>query len=144
MLQAINYAASIVRIHASGDFFSREYFEKWINIARAKPWVTFYAYTRTYFLDLSELPDNLIMYYSTDKTTTRESSTATRFARIVDGDKKAIPHMAQYKDGIICNSDECASCGYCFRETGNVYFLQKYKKYVDTNSPDYITLEVVA
>ncbi len=35
-----------VRIHDSGDFFSDEYLEAWIYIARVIPDVTFYAYTK--------------------------------------------------------------------------------------------------
>lgn len=35
-----------VRIHDSGDFFSDEYLEMWLDIARIFPDVTFYAYTK--------------------------------------------------------------------------------------------------
>ena len=35
-----------VRIHDSGDFFSDEYLEAWIYIARVIPDITFYAYTK--------------------------------------------------------------------------------------------------
>lgn len=35
-----------VRIHDSGDFFSDEYTEAWLDIARQIPDVTFYAYTK--------------------------------------------------------------------------------------------------
>jgi hypothetical protein len=35
-----------VRIHDSGDFFSDDYLEAWIDIARNIPSVTFYAYTK--------------------------------------------------------------------------------------------------
>lgn len=40
--------ADIVRIHASGDFYSREYVEKWVEIVRKLPLVTFYGYTRSW------------------------------------------------------------------------------------------------
>lgn len=35
-----------VRIHSCGDFYSREYLNKWIKIARLCPNVTLYAYTK--------------------------------------------------------------------------------------------------
>lgn len=35
-----------VRIHDAGDFFSDEYLQAWMNIARATPDVLFYAYTK--------------------------------------------------------------------------------------------------
>ena len=47
-----------VRVHDSGDFYSQEYFNKWCEIARALPRLTFYAYTKSLHLDLSGAPDN--------------------------------------------------------------------------------------
>jgi hypothetical protein len=38
----------IVRIHASGDFYSPGYVRKWIRIIKSRPDVTFYAYTRSW------------------------------------------------------------------------------------------------
>lgn len=35
-----------IRVHDSGDFFSEEYLRAWLEIARAVPDVTFYAYTK--------------------------------------------------------------------------------------------------
>jgi len=51
-------AANTVRIHDSGDFYSQEYFNKWCDIARALPYLTFYAYTKSLTLDLSGAPEN--------------------------------------------------------------------------------------
>ena len=34
------------RVHASGEFYSQEYIDKWVTIAKAFPDVTFYAYTK--------------------------------------------------------------------------------------------------
>lgn len=36
------------RIHVSGDFFSTKYIQKWKEIAKARPDVTFYTYTRSW------------------------------------------------------------------------------------------------
>jgi hypothetical protein len=36
------------RIHVSGDFFHIDYIKKWIEICKARPDVTFYAYTRSW------------------------------------------------------------------------------------------------
>lgn len=38
--------AKIVRIHASGDFYSLAYLNKWLAIVQANPSVRFYAYTK--------------------------------------------------------------------------------------------------
>lgn len=36
------------RIHVSGDFYSAEYVDKWIEIVKRRPDVTFYSYTRSW------------------------------------------------------------------------------------------------
>jgi len=57
-----------VRIHDAGDFFSDEYLEAWLEIARAVPDVTFYCYTREVerFRRLVEPdpPENFLWVYS--------------------------------------------------------------------------------
>ena len=56
-----------VRIHDAGDFYCREYAEKWIRIAKACPDVEFYAYTkmvRMFKYELRNMPDNLTIIYS--------------------------------------------------------------------------------
>lgn len=47
-----------VRVHDSGDFYSQEYFDKWCEIARAMPHLTFYAYTKSLHLDIDGAPEN--------------------------------------------------------------------------------------
>jgi len=51
-------SVNTVRIHDSGDFYSQEYFNKWADIARALPYLTFYAYTKSLNLDLTDIPEN--------------------------------------------------------------------------------------
>jgi hypothetical protein len=41
---------SHVRLHSSGDFYSRDYFLTWLNIARDNPSIIFYAYTKEHRL----------------------------------------------------------------------------------------------
>lgn len=55
-----------VRIHDSGDFYSRNYFEKWLAIAGILPNVRFYAYTKShsFIRNNYELPDNFDLIYS--------------------------------------------------------------------------------
>lgn len=47
------------RIHVSGDFFHVDYVRKWIEIATARPDVTFYAYTRSWRADLLHVIEQL-------------------------------------------------------------------------------------
>jgi len=54
----------IVRIHVDGDFFNQAYFNAWVQVARLRPDVTFYAYTKSlnfweHALLHGGIPDNL-------------------------------------------------------------------------------------
>ncbi len=58
-----------VRIHDSGDFYSPEYTERWLNIIRDNPTVQFYAYTKmvSFFKELAAdglLPKNFTIIFS--------------------------------------------------------------------------------
>jgi hypothetical protein len=56
--------AKIVRIHVSGDYFSEAYFLAWMDVARVRPDVRFYSYTKSihFWRRLQEfIPDNLIL-----------------------------------------------------------------------------------
>jgi hypothetical protein len=44
--RSIPRKSKMVRIHASGDFFSQDYFDAWLTVARAMPDLIFYAYTK--------------------------------------------------------------------------------------------------
>jgi hypothetical protein len=54
-----------LRIHDSGDFYSKEYLNKWLEIIKARPNIEFYAYTknRPLFEGL-KLPSNFIIIRS--------------------------------------------------------------------------------
>jgi hypothetical protein len=54
-----------VRIHDSGDFYSGEYFEAWLEIATVTPNVFFYAYTKEVALIKKySLPSNFVIIFS--------------------------------------------------------------------------------
>lgn len=51
----------LCRIHSSGDFFSQSYFDAWLAVARSKPDVIFYAYTKAlpyWIARSSDVPSN--------------------------------------------------------------------------------------
>lgn len=54
-----------VRVHDSGDYYSRAYLAKWIQVAIHNPSVRFYSYTNMVeMLKNAELPDNFDVIYS--------------------------------------------------------------------------------
>lgn len=54
-----------VRVHDSGDYYSKAYLQKWIEIAIHNPDVRFYSYTNMVeMFKNTELPDNYDVIYS--------------------------------------------------------------------------------
>jgi len=47
ILQGLPYDAELVRLHVAGDFFNQMYFDAWMEVARQRPAVTFYTYTKS-------------------------------------------------------------------------------------------------
>lgn len=53
-----------IRIHASGDFFSQEYFNQWLKIASLNPQIEFWACTKSirfWIKQLKNIPENLTL-----------------------------------------------------------------------------------
>ena len=54
-----------VRVHDSGDYYSRAYLNKWIEVAKANPHVRFYSYTNMIRMMLNvSLPSNYDIIFS--------------------------------------------------------------------------------
>lgn len=47
ILDSLPADAKIVRVHVAGDFFSYTYFRAWMEVAKKRPGVLFYAYTKS-------------------------------------------------------------------------------------------------
>jgi len=57
--------ADVIRIHDSGDFYSREYLHKWFKVMDSMPHVKFYAYSKSLpLLDGIKLPANFTLIKS--------------------------------------------------------------------------------
>lgn len=54
----------VVRIHASGDFFSQRYFNAWVRVAFSRPDVKFFGYTKVLKYVSASKPDNFKLVYS--------------------------------------------------------------------------------
>jgi len=78
--------ANFVRIHDSGDFYSKAYRDKWFAIAQALPNVNFYAYTKSHDMFRGvTLPDNMDIIYSEGSKLDHKLNRETeRHAKIFD------------------------------------------------------------
>jgi hypothetical protein len=76
ILSSLPSTAKIVRIHSSGDFFNRAYFQAWVKVAIARPDVMFFGYTKILNYVSFPKPSNFKLVYSMggkmDKKVTRE------------------------------------------------------------------------
>lgn len=118
-LKALRKPPKYFRIHASGEFYSQSYVDKWFKIANALPNITFYAYTkRLKHFDFSEFA-NLSNVRLID---------SLKFKKINYGPISAAPNGA-----FICpdhdNNTQCGvTCTYCMQVDGaakhGVFFLK--------------------
>lgn len=126
------------RIHASGDFYSLEYYFIWSSIARRNPHITFLAYTRNVevleWYWNNDPPENLNIIQSVDQKA--PLPVGRRYATIIDKKHKDRKHLSLYSIGVvsgyktfICNSDDCLHCRFCWTSTHNIAFPQQYEKY---------------
>jgi len=112
-----NNKYTYVRIHASGDFYSTEYINKWIEIAERNPEKIFLAYTKQLkdapaLLNLSKLA-NVSLFESLDES--RPVATI--------GLKQAIVSKDMPKGHFNCPGNNCNDCGYvCWTTNINVRF----------------------
>jgi len=91
--------ATHVRIHDSGDFYSPQYLNKWVDIATQNTDVIFYAYTKSikFFINGLKLPKNLKIIFSEGSKADNLINTAKdRHARIFKS--KELLNAAGYID----------------------------------------------
>lgn len=120
--------SKLFRIHESGDFFDQEYLDKWIQIMEKFPDKVFLAYTQSYDLDFSGIPDNMVLYYSVWPDSKNVPEEGLKAYVVDDGsgliDESHIPDknkLFRCKKGrgkeLTCND-----CMRCFEGRGDVLF----------------------
>lgn len=99
-----------VRIHPTGDFYSMDYFKKWVAIAIRNPGVIFYAYTKSIdiiqeFKKADKIPVNMFITYSYGSKYDDMINPTTDYHAVVIGPNDNIP--TGYVDGSI---DDLVMC----------------------------------
>jgi hypothetical protein len=64
ILASLPANVKIVRIHSSGDYFSKRYFQAWVKVAESLPDVKFFGYTKILNYVNAPKPDNYRLVYS--------------------------------------------------------------------------------
>jgi hypothetical protein len=92
--EILSKKASHIRIHDSGDFYSREYLHKWFKIMESLPHVEFYAYSKSLPLFVNErLPKNFTLIKSQGgKRDDLINPSTDRHARIFKSEAELLAH----------------------------------------------------
>ena len=102
-----------VRIHESGDFYSEEYFRKWVDIALAFPELKFYAYTKVVTLGTKFRPDNFTLLLSDD------DSVYTNHWNNFEGVTTVTPKNGVPEKGWFVCPGSCRTCNKCYDSSEN-------------------------
>ena len=101
-----------VRVHDSGDYYSREYLAKWFQIAKQNPNVNFYSYTN--MIDMvkkSDIPSNYDFIFSNS-------------GKQVDLIDKSIDRHTE----IFKTADELVAAGYANASENDLYATRWFNK----------------
>lgn len=106
----------LMRLHVSGDFFSRDYLDMWRRIAEDHPDTVFYGYTKMPWIDHATLPQNLRLLRSMwPGMPVPRQKHVKRNCWVQDGTEKRMP-----KEHTVCVGD-CPKCGFkCAFGSGDV------------------------
>lgn len=118
-------APGLFRIHVSGDFFSRNYFEMWLRIIASHPNTRFLAFTKREAIIkpyLSKLPRNLSLVWSAWPGIPVPKSIGGKLtvAWMQDGTENRIP------DGAIKCPGKCEECAKCWAMDGRDVVFNKH------------------
>jgi hypothetical protein len=134
--------ARVVRIHASGEFYSVEYTQDWLKIIEQHPYVTFFAYTRSWrneevlavLRQMAKLP-NMRLWFSCDQETgapPRVAGVRRAYMMINDSDAPKFKVDLVFRDhaktimkwvgtALVCPYENgttktaCSRCRLCFK-----------------------------
>ena len=115
----------VFRIHESGDFYNRDYAEKWLSIMRHFENVDnliFVAYTKSVvFFDGVELPKNFRILASVWSDTSVENLDVIKKNnfRIYTAYSKQALAVAVASGFSFCPCEDCATCGKCWNDFTN-------------------------
>lgn len=113
----VNPKFKYVRVHASGEFYSQEYIDKWVKIAEKHPHVIFYAYTKRLAdgFDFSKI--------------TKLSNFVIHDSLVGDGINfgKNISAVAEKHSGVVC-PDTLEDKGLHYCGSGCTWCMQKHNQ----------------
>jgi len=144
-----NKKIEVFRIHEAGDFYSLEYFDAWLEVARQRPDILFYAYTKSlpfWLKRKKDIPKNMKLIASyggkfDDEIKANDLKSAIVVNSPEEAAKLRLP--IDIDDTLAYNSDQSFALllhGNQSKESGlqpqvikNRKFMSKYDKYKKKN-----------
>jgi hypothetical protein len=119
-----SYEKQYFRIHVSGDFFSQEYLDTWLEICAKYPNIRFLAFTKSYWLKYENKTGNLSIVFSTFDTMPEntDNKLSEKYGFPIARAGAINPASEKYIDCL----DDCSKCKSCWHlsETGNNVFFK--------------------
>lgn len=116
----------VFRIHESGDFYNKEYLNKWLQVARyfeatQERHIVFMAYTKSvsYFLGVSK-PSNWVNRFSDWEDTDEEQRAIARALELPVYTAVKKGYDFEGNNVIKCECKDCMTCGKCWDESNKV------------------------
>jgi hypothetical protein len=121
----------VVRIHTSGDFFSLQYFQNWLNIVYAnRDTVQFFTYTKEQpILDYwCEIKNNSTLWYKWGWRNLNIIPSFTKSGKLNYGSLEYVKNIRKKEGGIICPANlgvdiTCEQCKICYTKE-NLLFVE--------------------
>lgn len=106
--QCIHNNITKIRVHESGDYFSKTYLRAWLEVCKFKPSLKFYSYSKSlHFFDGLELPSNFYLTKSYGGRYDHLIKDNERSAKVVFSESEAINQgLAIDKDESNCFKDD--------------------------------------
>lgn len=121
-LKKHGHKASYFRIHVSGDFYSREYFDAWVRIAKQFPAIKFLAFTKQFdMIDAAAIPANMAVRLS-DWPGVDIPADLAAVLPVAYCDDHTRP--ASTFDGAFRCPGSCTTCKHCFDSKSNTVFTK--------------------
>ena len=120
-LEKNGHKSKFFRIHVSGDFFSREYFDMWERVAARFPAIRFLAFTKFFENISADVPENFTLRLSDwpGVTLPEDLAKVLPVAYVDDGTRPADTFANAYK----CPGN-CRNCKHCFARKGDTVFAK--------------------
>lgn len=87
---SINNKIKVIRIHSSGDFYSKAYFNAWVQIAINNPDITIFGYTKVLPYVKAQKPSNFKLVYSYGGTFDKKVTSDVPVSYVITDEAQAI------------------------------------------------------